>query len=125
MMASDESHMPIPAASTEVGNPRRRLPNRRPHLALDFELDGMNYTAGLGLYGDGTPAELFLTAKRYGTAAGVAAGDAAVAVSFALQHGCPLDVLRRAALRNPDGSASGVLGRALDMIARELEAGND
>ena len=103
---------------------RRRLPDRRRHLALDFEVNGQLYTAGVGLFDDGTVGELFLAARKYGSAAGVAAGDAAVATSLALQHGCDLDVLRRAAIRDPDGTASGVLGAALDLIAREFGGGN-
>jgi len=109
-----------PMTMTAAAPARRRLPNRRSHLAIDFEVNGQNYTVGVGLFQDGTPGELFLTARKYGSAAGIAAGDAAVATSIALQHGCGLDVLRRAAIRNPDGSASGVLGAALDLIAREF-----
>jgi hypothetical protein len=42
-----------------------------------------------------------------------------VAVSLALQHGCPLETLRGAVLRNPNGTASSPLGVALDLIAAE------
>ena len=55
-----------------------------------------------------------------GSAASVAAGDAAVAASIAMQFGCDLDTLRRATIRNPDGSPAGVLGAALDLIAQSL-----
>ena len=43
---------------------------------------------------------------------------AAVAASLALQHGTSLETLRRALLRNPHGVASGPLGTALDLVAR-------
>jgi hypothetical protein len=99
---------------------RRRMPDRRLHIALDFEVNGQSYTAGVGLFDDGSVGEVFLTARKYGSAAGVAAGDAAVATSLALQHGCDLATLRRAAIRDPDGKASGVLGAALDLIAQEF-----
>jgi ribonucleoside-diphosphate reductase alpha chain len=47
----------------------------------------------------------------------VNARDAAVAASLLLQHGCPVDTLRRALTRNSDGSASGPLAHALDLLA--------
>jgi len=58
-----------------------------------------------------------LSTAKQGTAVDVNARDAAVAVSVLLQHGCPLDTLRRALMRNGDGSASGPLARALDVVA--------
>ncbi len=104
--------------SARIVPARRRLPNRRPHLAINFESDGVRYVVGIGTYENGAIAEIFLnTVRRYGTTASVAAGDAAVAASLALQHGCPIDTLRHAVIRNPDGSALGVLGAALDLIA--------
>jgi hypothetical protein len=42
---------------------RRRLPNRRPHEALDFEFDGIRYTAGIGRFDDGALAEIFFAAE--------------------------------------------------------------
>jgi hypothetical protein len=49
----------------------------------------------------------------------VNARDAAVAVSLLLQHGCPVDTLRRALTRNSDGVASGPLAHALDLLWAE------
>ena len=43
--------------------------------------------------------------------------DAATAASLLLQHGCPIDTLRQALTRNGDGSGSGPLARALDLLA--------
>jgi hypothetical protein len=34
-----------------------------------------------------------------------------------LQYGCPMHTLQRALTRNGDGSASGPLARALDLLA--------
>ena len=48
------------------------------------------------------------------------ARDAAVAASLLLQHGCQVDTLRKALTRNSDGSASGPLSRALDLLAEEI-----
>jgi site-specific DNA-methyltransferase (adenine-specific) len=58
-----------------------------------------------------------LYAAMHGTA--VYDRDAAVAAPLLLQHGCPVDTLRRTLTRNSDGSASGPLARALDLFASE------
>jgi hypothetical protein len=96
---------------------RERLPNRRGHELLTFEHDGIKYTAGVGRFADGGLAEIFLSTARHGTAVDLNARDAAVAASLLLQHGCPVDTLRRALTRNANGSASGPLARALDLLA--------
>ena len=95
---------------------RRRLPNRRGHELLSFEHGGIHYTAGVGRFENGELAEIFLNTRKNGTAVDVNARDAAVAVSLLLQHGCRVDTLRRALTRNSDGSASGPVGRALDLL---------
>jgi ribonucleoside-diphosphate reductase alpha chain len=100
--------------------PRQRLPNRRGHELVDFEHGGIRYTAGAGRFADGGLAEIFLTTAKRGTAVDVNARDAAVAASLLLQHGCPMDTLRRALTRNSDGSASGPLARALDLLAEAI-----
>jgi hypothetical protein len=95
---------------------RERLPNRRGHELLDFEHRGIMYTAGVGRFEDGRLAEVFLNTRKHGTAVDVHARDAAVAASLLLQHGCPVDKLRRSLTRDSDGSASGPLARALDLL---------
>ena len=96
---------------------RERLPNRRGHELVDFEHCGIRYTAGIGRFGDGRLAEIFLNTAKHGTAVDTNARDAAVAASLLLQHGCPIETLRRALTRNADGSASGPLARVLDLLA--------
>ena len=96
----------------------QRPPNRRGHELLGFEHDGIRYTAGIGRFADGTLAEIFLNTARQGTAIDVNARDVAVAASLLLQHGCSVDTLRQALTRNSDGSGSGALARALDLIAK-------
>ena len=96
---------------------RRRLSNRREHELIDFEHGGIRYTAGVGRFEDGTLAEIFLNTDKQGTAIDVNARDAAVAASLLLQHGCSVDALRQALTRNSDGSGSGPLACALDLIA--------
>jgi hypothetical protein len=95
---------------------RRTLPNRRPLETFEFDLDGTRYTASAGFFETGGLAELFLRAGKPGSAVEVASHDAAVVVSLALQFGTPLNAIRKALTKLPDGSAAGPLGRALDMI---------
>ena len=52
-----------------------------------------------------------------GSTADTNARDAAIAASFALQHGADPNALRAALSRNSHGEASGVLGAALDLLA--------
>jgi len=96
---------------------RRRLPNRRGHELFNFEHGGIRYTVGAGRYEDGGLAEIFLNTCKHGTAVDVNARDAAVAASLLLQHGCSVDTLRKALTRNSDGSPSGPLAHALDLLA--------
>lgn len=70
------------------------------------------------------PIELFInTSMRSGNAADIAASDAAVAVSLALQYGCPPETLYEAMKRNPDGSPMGVVGRAMTVLIEGIEDG--
>jgi hypothetical protein len=99
---------------------RKHLPNRREHELLDFEHGSIRYTAGIGRFEDGTISEIFLNTGKHGTAVDTNAPDAAVAASLLLQYGCPAEVLRHALTRNGDGSASGPLARALDLLAAKM-----
>ena len=96
---------------------RTRLPDRRPAESFDFEIAGLRFTATVGRGGDGAMLELFLSNHRVNSSADVNARDAAIACSFALQHGADLEDLRRALSRDSHGRASGPLGAALDRIA--------
>jgi ribonucleoside-diphosphate reductase alpha chain len=98
---------------------RHRLPNRRGHELLSFEHGGIHYTAGVGRFENGEVAEIFLNTRKHGTAVDVNARDVAVAASLLLQHGCSVDTLRRALTRNSDGSASGPLAHALDLLTEQ------
>jgi hypothetical protein len=110
-----------PVTELPIGS-RRRLPNRRGHELVDFEHGGIRYTAGVGRFENGSLAEIFLSAHKHGTAVDVNARDAAVAASLLLQYGCPADTLSRALTRIRDGSASGPLARALDLLASSKPA---
>jgi hypothetical protein len=98
---------------------RRKLPFRRASLNFKFECAGMAYTATVSQFSDGQIAEIFLGNHKTGSHADTAARDSAVVASIALQYGAPLDVIRKALLRDPRGVASGPLGVALDQIAED------
>jgi hypothetical protein len=48
-----------------------------------------------------------------------AAKDSAVVCSIALQFGVPLDVIRKALLRDAQGHAASPLGAALDLLSAD------
>jgi ribonucleoside-diphosphate reductase alpha chain len=98
---------------------RERLPNRRASTSFELELHYLRYTASFSCFGDGRVAEVFLQNHKPGSQSDANARDSAIAASLALQFGCPLDVLRRAVLRDPAGNPSTPLGAALDLIAEE------
>ena len=94
----------------------QRPPNRRGHELLGFEHDGIRYTAGIGRFVDGGVAKIFRNIAKHGTALDVNARAAAVSASPLVQHRCPVDTLRQAVTRNSDGSGSGPLACALDLL---------
>jgi ribonucleoside-diphosphate reductase alpha chain len=96
---------------------RERLPNRRASTTFELELHGLRYTASFSRFADDRIGEVFLQNHKPGSQSDSNARDAAVAASLALQHGCPLEVLQRAVLRDSEGRASTPLGAALDAIA--------
>jgi hypothetical protein len=96
---------------------RERLPNRRVGETFDLEVAGLRYTATVGRFADGRLGEIFLQNHKPGSQSDSNARDAAVAASLALQFGCPVEVLRRALLRDSHGRPSTPLGGALDRLA--------
>jgi hypothetical protein len=100
---------------------RERLPNRRAAESFRIECNGLVYTCTIGRFDDGRIAEIFLTNHKAGSHAGVMASDCAVVASIALQYGAPLDVIRRALMRDGRGNASGPLGAVLDKIEKPTE----
>jgi hypothetical protein len=95
---------------------RQRLPNRRRAELINFEHNGLKYTAGISRFADGRVAELFLNSNKAGSDAADAARDAAIVASIALQLGCPVRTLRHALTRASDGRAAGPIGVVLDML---------
>ena len=98
---------------------RRRLSNRRASETFSFFWQGMEFTATVSRFPDGALAEIFLTNGKVASQADTAARDSAVVASLALQYGTPVETIRHALLRDPQGRASGPLTTALDLIASE------
>ena len=97
---------------------RQRLPNRRASTTFLFDCGPHRYTATISYFpGTDQLAEIFLGNGRAGSDIDAAAKDSAVVCSIALQHHVPVDVIRRALLRDTQGRASSPLGTALDLIA--------
>jgi hypothetical protein len=96
---------------------RNRLPDRRASTTFEIEVANLKYTATIGRFTDGKIGEIFLQNHKPGSQSDSNARDAAVAASLALQFGCPLQVLRRALLRDAQGRPSTPLGAAIDAIA--------
>jgi hypothetical protein len=86
---------------------RERLPNRRAAETFDLEALGLKFRATIGRHPNGKLGEIFLSNHRVNSQAGIMASDAAVVAGIALQYGAPLDVIRRALMRNPQGRAVG------------------
>jgi hypothetical protein len=99
---------------------RKRQPNRRAAETFDLKAAGQRYCATFGRSDDGRLAEIFITSSKSGSEADTNARDASVVASIALQYGVPLDVLRKALMRDARGAPSGPLAVALDMVA-EME----
>jgi hypothetical protein len=68
-------------------------------------------------FADGGVGEIFISNHKAGSHLNACVRDLGVVASLALQFGCSLDTLRRALLRNADGSPATALGAALDIIS--------
>ena len=99
---------------------RKRRPNRRGAETFDLEADGQRYCATVGRFDDGRLAEIFISNSKSGSQADCNARDASVVASIAMQYGVPVDVLRKALMRDARGAPCGPLAVALDMVA-EME----
>ena len=75
---------------------RERLPNCRASESFTFEVNGLLFTATISRFTDGRIGELFLNNHKYGNQSDTNARDAAILLSFALQHGADIEAVRRA-----------------------------
>jgi len=117
---------------------RQRLPNRRPHCTEHIEHGGQRYYATVGFYPEtGQPGELFVSAAKVGAQIDDLIGDAATAISVALQYGVTATAMAKSMARirirpvtpqeideqRPDDTIPAtVIGVALDLLkSYELE----
>ena len=98
---------------------RERLPDRRSAETFDLAAGGLKYVCTVGRFADGRIGELFLGSHRSNSAADTSARDAAITFSIAVQHGADPETIRKALCSDSHGRASGPLGAALDIIARD------
>jgi len=96
---------------------RQRLADRRASTVFNFQCNGLRYTASASWFDDGGLGEVFVGNHRADSHADACAKDAAILASIALQFGAPLDVLRKALLRDSHGRPSTPIGTALDLLA--------
>lgn len=100
---------------------RRKLPERRETSTVKFQHDGVGFYASGSDFADGGGlGEVFLEGGKAGSGLSVLCADAGTAASLALQYGCPVDVLRAAMQRLPDGAPAGPLGAALVLLTAPL-----
>lgn len=100
---------------------RESLPQRRRSETFEFDHqypDGSAfcYVATLGYYADGRLGEVFLQATKTGTTIDINTRDSAIALSLALQFGCPLETIAPTFLRAADGTPEGPLGTLVDVL---------
>ena len=101
---------------------RQRLPNRRQSETFSFDCrDVRDYRCSFSRFDDGRLAEIFVESNKGGSQTDIACRDAAIAVSFALQHGADAEAVRRALCRDDFGLALGPVATALDRILAKPE----
>lgn len=99
---------------------RERLPGRRFSFRVKFFHQQIRYYASVGLYPDGRPGEVFLTGGKIGSSIEPLSRDAAILLSFALQHGADWRAIRDALCRDREGNPEGPIGVLLDRLEQDL-----
>jgi hypothetical protein len=95
---------------------RERLSDRRSSEVFTFEDHGHRFTGSISRFPDGRLGELFLSNHKAGSQIGTLVHDAAIILSFALQHGADVEDIRKALCRDNEGRALGPLAAALDLL---------
>lgn len=89
---------------------RERLPNRRPHVAFNFDDDGQLYHCSAARFADGRVAEIFLQTSKAGSTAQQHAECAAILCSLALQSGVSAETIIKA--------VGGPIAKALELAVK-------
>jgi hypothetical protein len=90
---------------------RARLPDRRDCELIDFAHGGRKWTACVGRFADGRPAEIFIEGPKDSPLLALAR-DAAILASIALQHGATLATIRHALAGRDEGPLAAALALA-------------
>jgi hypothetical protein len=98
-------------------NDRKRLPSRRSCETQTFEHAGALYRLTAGFYPNGRVGELFLNGEHSNSLLDTIMSDAAIAISFALQHGADVAAIRSAMKRDSRGDSASPMGAALDLVS--------
>jgi hypothetical protein len=97
---------------------RAVLPNRRAGENIEITHGGQNtpFVITLGRYPDGTIGEVFISGSKSGSAFDAVARDGAILLSLCMQHGVPLETIKRAITREGDGAPSTIVGAVVDRL---------
>lgn len=100
---------------------REVLPNRRISETFKFQAGVPGYSKGsyiatIGYYPDFRPGEVFIHSSKSGSDRDLILQEAAISLSFALQHGCTMESIRTAMPRATDGQPESVIGTLLDLL---------
>ena len=100
---------------------RKVLPNRRAGETFEIRHRGQRtpFVITLGRYVDGSIGEVFIAGSKSGSEFDAVARDGAILLSLAIQHGVPMETMKHAITREPDGSASSIIGAVVDLLQKK------
>jgi len=103
----------------KIVNVRNSLPQRR-HSETFTMVHGNHRTPfdiTVGYYENGMVGEVFISGAQSGSEMEAITRDGAIVLSLALQHGVPIETLKRAITRNRENKPDTVIGAVIDRIA--------
>jgi hypothetical protein len=102
---------------------RKILPNRRQGETFEIRHRGQRtpFVITLGKYENGMVGEVFIAGSKSGSEFDAVARDGAILLSLALQHGVPIETMKHAMTREPDSSASSIIGAVVDLLQKANE----
>ena len=95
---------------------RTPLFDRRSSMRYEVMHGDEKFLVTVGFYPDGRPGEVFthMRARRVSSAYEALARDVAILISLCLQHGEPLEDLRRVVTRDEPGAPASLAGAIID-----------
>src|SRR5579871_3947504 len=104
----------------EKAGSRMRTPlfDRRSSMRYEVMHGDEKFLVTVGFYPDGRPGEVFthMRARRVSSAYEALARDVAILISLCLQHGEPLEDLRRVVTRDEPGAPASLAGAIIDSL---------